>query len=575
MSRKMTDTDLVAAVQCNVGRELIDLINSEITPLETHRSSVAMYEVTKAVLRQPPGTEFVNCWIKIFESLYLQRRTKLQTRLSDIKRYVKNGDRTDFSREIPFIQWAFLDQAPISDPKNLEQHLVLARQAFSVVSKNSSNNYAPYFHLTGIWLGQESNKKMSSSDLRSFCLLPISLACSFLENLTINNFNNSNFRGILEDGLLKSGKKNYWSYFLKITDINPRELYFLKPSLISKLLPKRDLFHEIIEKDDSHFGNIVRKMCTPKIKENKKQEEMLITSKPRIAVVISGQMRNYRYAWLSQRELVQNIGADVYVSTWSNTGRKAPDNPEHAFRVLHGEALRQFRTSWAELGNEEFHRRYEPVFNNTSNRTITVEEISAHYGITPERICLDPDKDLTNNSEKMYYRWQRAMNVFDFASYDLILRVRPDSTFEMGTDFRSEIKSFFPKNQCALYVDQFANTFHRIGIVCGDSVAVGHANLMLRYLNTLNNHKISPFPIFGRPSKFVAHANLAWNLNSKGIEIRKLPWNTGIAHPDSSAEKDFIEEFKKVLENRVQGGISDVHDESLQRAIMLTYSSQD
>jgi hypothetical protein len=567
----MSDVDLVNGLQSGTSEELITLIETEIDQLEFYRSSVVLYEATNALLRQPAEANLMTCWIKIFDALGQQQRTNLSKRLAEIKPYIKNADLADFSREIPFIQWAFLDQAPINDPVSLNQHLRMAREAFIKSAEKMICNKAPYFELTGIWLGVTNDFRADSNTLKIFCRLPMSLSNSFLENLNIRGFDNSHFRRTLELELAKKRKKSYWNYLLEISVENTEEINQLKPNFFSKVMPKKRLVHEIIEKDDSIIGETFRRICKPKMRGNKKKYSEPIQGEPRIAVLISGQMRNFQAGWSTQKELIKNLNAEIFVSTWENTGRKAPDNPEHAFRVLSGDALSVFRNIWAELGTTEFQKRYASIFGNNSKRIITIEEISKLYGISEKNICLDSDLNLSNNSEKMYYRWQRAVEIFDFKQFDVIVRIRPDSTFENEIDFKSEIRNRIYAGKNMILVDKFSNTFHRIGMVCGDSVAVGQSNLMIKYLNTHKRHKKHSLPVFGSPSKYVAHGNLAWNLNSQGIEVRKLSWNTGIASSDASAEREFVGELNLLLELRFSEGVGDLHDERLRNALARTY----
>jgi hypothetical protein len=100
---------------------------------------------------------------------------------------------------------------------------------------------------------------------------------------------------------------------------------------------------------------------------------------------------------------------------------------------------------------------------------------------------------------------------------------------------------------------------------------MGPSSLMLDYLQAHSSFSVTHPPIYGRPSKFVAHANLAWNMISKGINVEKLDWSTGIAQQSEGVQLQFLEEFKSLLTQRIQLSPDDKYDPLLLSAIEETY----
>ena len=99
---------------------------------------------------------------------------------------------------------------------------------------------------------------------------------------------------------------------------------------------------------------------------------------------------------------------------------------------------------------------------------------------------------------------------------------------------------------------------------------MGPSSLMLDYLQTHSSFSVTHPPIYGRPSKYVEHANLAWVMISKGFKVEKLEWSTGIAQQSEDVQLQFLEEFKSLLTQRFQL-FPDEYDLLLLSAIEETY----
>ena len=124
MEKKLPDTELVEALQKASQAEVSRLIHSEIAYSSQQRNSVILYEATKALLRFLPGPTTGQDWRHLFEQLANQKCTSISRRLSEIRLYVLNRSTLNVARQFPFIQWSWLDQAPVI-PNEILQKLSL------------------------------------------------------------------------------------------------------------------------------------------------------------------------------------------------------------------------------------------------------------------------------------------------------------------------------------------------------------------------------------------------------------------------------------------------------------------
>jgi hypothetical protein len=175
--------------------------------------------------------------------------TPVSRRLSEIRLYALNGSTLNVARQIPFIQWSWLDQVPVIPNEILHKHLEIAKNSYVDVMRVNKNR-GPYFELTGIWLGLEINKNDIKNAIKKFRSLPISHANSFLENMAIENFDNNHFRDIIVFRLGNTKTEKYWKYLFEIVEKNQVQTYALKPSLFSKIIPMKSQISQLLEVDD-------------------------------------------------------------------------------------------------------------------------------------------------------------------------------------------------------------------------------------------------------------------------------------------------------------------------------------
>ncbi|MFC0407899.1 tetratricopeptide repeat protein [Roseomonas elaeocarpi] len=199
---------------------------------------------------------------------------------------------------------------------------------------------------------------------------------------------------------------------------------------------------------------------------------------PRVAVCISGQLRGYQEAWPHlKRNVIDPLGADVFVSTWNMVGATSLGAYDLVDRVLPRSFLDGLPKSLAHL--PEFRSKFpETARLITEDTEVSAAGLAAELGAKAcdvedaggfvEKMQHLKVSGSRINPCRMVYKVWRCNNLAQQHSkdegvpYDLVFRVRPDLLIDgidladvlHGTKDRSKIAFSFFKS--LLFDDQFA-----------------------------------------------------------------------------------------------------------------------
>ncbi len=256
------------------------------------------------------------------------------------------------------------------------------------------------------------------------------------------------------------------------------------------------------------------------------------SSKLRIALCLSGQMRGYRHAWPSFSIL--GLGAHdvtVFLHTWKDSGVIFPAPPKDV-RLFTGNFGKAYRDVWNHHGQDGMMARYPRFLKlfDTASAEATKEELCAFYA-TPHVVVEDanePHFSDFSNSTKMHYKIFEAHKLARNSGkdFDLIVRLRPDLIFNpcMQGSFDWHEAWRRSTHERRLYADDRPYMFPHIDLCMGDQFAAGTPEVMDAYASTYaytreaNQRGMQHFP-----HDFMPHRNLAMACLYQGIPISQCP----------------------------------------------------
>jgi hypothetical protein len=468
---------------------------------------------------------------------------------------------------LPYIQWAFLDLAPLLDSDDWYAALETCRANTAELTTKSHPIYA--LHL--MWLGQKVDIQYRQISFKFLSKSPFQFACSFLEELDLKS--DLNFR---ENFLHWTATKvdryaKYWNFLLSLESTNVYSDYRFKRRKLGQILSRVDYFRKIAHFDESPIGQFLRFTMTPSVKFTKRKNRKVEFESPNL-VIVSGQLRFYQ-AGISSIDLLKryflNLEFSTVVSTWVDTGRKAADNPEHLAISFSGPILVLLRQIWFRIGTLGMNQKYPSLFSISGETRIDVDQIVRVFKADKENVLVDDDNPkLINNPERMYFRWWRVKD--HTQGYSQVWRIRPDTIldFSMVSNSDSWIHKIYQSKM--ILIDNFVWKFHRIGLVCGDSVAVGLSNSMNVYLKSWDAKPNRNY-YYGAPNEWVPHANLASNALINNINLNVLPIGVGIERNNQANELKNRTELVSDIQRRLDLGIFDEDDQNILKEIKSSH----
>jgi hypothetical protein len=275
----------------------------------------------------------------------------------------------------------------------------------------------------------------------------------------------------------------------------------------------------------------------------------------RIAICVSGQLRNYQDALNSWKNLgLGGHDCRYFVHTWSYPGQILPVPPYHK-RILHPDLQDVYEDTYRKLGLEGMRLRYPKFFSlwDWNNKPITESELRATYSPEAVEISDETAPEFTNwsNAEKMYYSISRANELAKRSgdTFDLVIRIRPDLIVEQSTclDWQQIHEDLHRTSR--ILTDSHGNSGHgfyvfpNLGLCVGDQFAVANPEVMDRYASTYKRYKASNLVM-------EPHSSLANTLLENGIQVKVLELGSKLSN------------FGPPLDKQLESLFSDIQSDS-------------
>ena len=194
---------------------------------------------------------------------------------------------------------------------------------------------------------------------------------------------------------------------------------------------------------DATVIDAVKSVCTllkPVFQSNRLS--FVKPEKLKVALCISGQLRGYKEAYASLKEvLIDPLQPDIYVHTWRDVGFKEPFMSSHADRVFSGYFLAAYKNLFhiKNYSYSEIKALMPSVFSLLDNSaTIDKAQLQAFY--KTDFVEIEDDASLPfsefPNRDKMFYKIHACDQLVAKSGkhYDLVIRVRPDVVFSLDSD---------------------------------------------------------------------------------------------------------------------------------------------
>ena len=302
----------------------------------------------------------------------------------------------------------------------------------------------------------------------------------------------------------------------------------------------------------------------------------LITNrKLNIALCISGQLRGYELCLINLLKAFDfaNHNTKIFVHTWENVGRKFPTEA-HAYRSFTGKFLYAYQVVVHGKDIEKYLQTNYINFYNLffSKSLVSTDKLKKFYNtnnVIVENDTLEPF-NLFSNSEKMYYKIYRSINMPNSNDYDLVIRTRPDlyiksnnviNLLKLYKRSKSNSSVFINKN---FLISEFE-------YAVDDNFAIGIPHIMKIYSNTYKDmtNLFWKNNSFNCPPKLCGHYSLEYQLFAHGIKIEFLrDLSFSFKDPDLIPITSIYEALKKDIEKRkpteddkilIQACIEDMH----------------
>lgn len=257
----------------------------------------------------------------------------------------------------------------------------------------------------------------------------------------------------------------------------------------------------------------------------------------RVAICISGQLRNFRAAaeqWRDVRFLRDDY--DVFVSTWRSIGAKV-FSADQSFRHFDPAMAVKVASYVVRYGEQAFLQNLPNTLKSRllePTTIVTADDLSKVY--KPVRIKIEDEPTdvdrVYSNSEKMYYKIQDCWNLAaeeNIDQYDLVVRVRPDKGM-VGQPASWAEQAMEIINGNRVILSARANSvephLHPVsGLVMGDMFAAGAPDVMRVYSHTFDYFNRMPADQRRTfPAVLQGHWPLSNNLKEEGILVVGTGW---------------------------------------------------
>jgi len=253
------------------------------------------------------------------------------------------------------------------------------------------------------------------------------------------------------------------------------------------------------------------------------------TNKVRIAVCISGQLRGYKTAFKTWK----NLGLDMqdthyFVHSWYDIGQKfpLPGNPSRSFS---GNFLSKLLEASKSFSIEKIRIEYPSLYNSYQTSSVTNETDVAKF-YSSDSVVLEDDTigrfSAYSNPMKMFYKIQKAWDlaVESGKDYDLIIRTRPDKPLGVKNDVDwGEVYRTCSKT-ATVYTDIPFRLHYDSNLIVGDQFAISTPDIMEHY-SQIYSSSVSKNGDTEDPSEYRhTHRRMANTLHENGIVARQNPF---------------------------------------------------
>lgn len=272
-------------------------------------------------------------------------------------------------------------------------------------------------------------------------------------------------------------------------------------------------------------------------------------ARPRIAICVSGQLRGFREAAVTQRKLAQWADVKFYVHCWKAIGRRAPE-PGHTQRLFDGNFLAAYDKALTVYGFSTVKDALTNFFLFLQNDAIIdVDTLEALY--ETDHVVIEDETESRfgswNNYDKMYYKVSACtqLALSDADSFDAIVRIRPDKVIEQfKPDFGSALLSTLRGQQ--VLVDLPLYLHHGVGHCIGDQFMLGATADMIDLGDPYTEIEVlRPMRMYCLTEGNGPHHNIANIVSARPILAKEAPIAWGslaeVARPDRTGILEALE----------------------------------
>ena len=246
------------------------------------------------------------------------------------------------------------------------------------------------------------------------------------------------------------------------------------------------------------------------------------TTKLRVCLCISGQMRGYKVAFPTIGALgLGDHDVEIFVHTWEDIGRNLPQHVYSTARTFSGEFLSAYdqflgRRGWGFVA-EKFPNLIALL---TQSAQVTQEQLADFFGTPHVVVDNESAADFAGKSNqwKMYYKISscHALARTVRPDADLYIRTRPDRDFSDGQPLdwhhihhRAVVKKVLTTDMPRMGTG---------GLWSGDQFAAGTSAVMDAYANAFNMPTLAAAGrLWGVPTEHIAHETVAYATLYSGL----------------------------------------------------------
>tara|TARA_B110000046_G_C12974779_1_gene390601 strand:+ start:108 stop:1457 length:1350 start_codon:yes stop_codon:yes gene_type:complete len=340
-----------------------------------------------------------------------------------------------------------------------------------------------------------------------------------------------------------------------------KKLRYLIPKLESKLrIPflvtlclKKDSYLSVIYRNS--FSKAFIRTCELNSLLSKTKSKS--STRKKVAVCISGQMRNYKFACNKLIDALSEYDVQFFISTWKNIGRKSTGalNFPQLSRISSPQIARLLLQNTSE--EEDMRLKFPNFFDEIEKQIqdeefINAEDLNRSY---PAAIVdLENESDykedafgieISANTKKMLYKMDKCNQMkrnYEESNdmiFDAVVRIRPDLVVSEKIDIESIIAS----NSIA--------TGFCVSRFLDDQIYIGSSRNIDYITNTYQYLRESGVKPFNDPlAEIKSPHNLMWSAcNEKGLKYSILPvncWLTRDRYDVKLLEAAFEKDMKSV-----------------------------